>query len=282
MATEKMSEPHPRVRAVDDSTSATVVDIRGLVKAFDGRVVLDEVDIAIGRREIVSIMGQSGGGKSTLLRCINLLERPDRGQIELFGQPVFSGSRVVFPSLARLRQSVGMVFQRFNLFPHLTAIENIMLAQMKAAGAGEAEAMSNAVRLLRRVRLSHRGLAFPDQMSGGEQQRVAIARALAHDPAILLLDEPFSALDMMTRNQLNIELLRIWSERRKTSLLVTHSIPEAIFLSDRIVVLGSRPARILDVVAVSLPRPRDPSVRVSLSFMQIVDRIGRLVGLEYV
>ena len=123
---------------------------------------------------------------------------------------------------------------------------------------------------------------YPRELSGGMQQRVAIARALAHDPAILLLDEPFSALDMMTRNQLNIELLRIWSERRKTSLLITHSIPEAIFLSDRIVVLSPRPGRILDVITVSLPRPRAAGVRVSLAFMQIVDRIGHLIGLEYV
>lgn len=264
MATEKMSEPRPRVRTVDDNTSATVVDIRGLVKAFDGRVVLDEVDIAIGRREIVSIMGQSGGGKSTLLRCINLLERPDRGQIQLFGQPVFSGSRVVFPSLARLRQSVGMVFQRFNLFPHLTAIENIMLAQMKAAGAGEAEAMSNAVRLLRRVRLSHRGLAFPDQMSGGEQQRVAIARALALQPTMLLFDEPTSALDPESTGEV-LEVMRELADDGMTMAIVTHELSFAREVSDRVVFMdGGRiieqgpPSEVID-------RPAQPRTRAFLA-----------------
>src|SRR5262249_39804981 len=122
---------------------------------------------------------------------------------------------------------------------------------------------------------------YPRELSGGMQQRVGIARALVHDPSILLLDEPFSALDMMTRNQLNLELLRIWSERRKTSLLITHSIPEAVFLSDWVVVLGPRPARVLDIVRIDLPRPRGAALRVSPAFVDIVDRIGRLIGLEY-
>jgi NitT/TauT family transport system ATP-binding protein len=138
-----------------------------------------------------------------------------------------------------------------------TVLENVLLPA-EILGLDRAASRVRAQELLDLVGLSEFASRYPRELSGGMQQRVAIARALAHDPAILLLDEPFSALDMMTRNQLNIELLRIWSERRKTSLLVTHSIPEAIFLSDRIVVLGPRPARILDVVTVSLPRPRDP------------------------
>ena len=113
------------------------------------------------------------------------------------------------------------------------------------------------------------------------QQRVSIARALIHDPAILLLDEPFSALDAMTRNQLNVELLRIWSERKKTSLLITHSIPEAVFLSDRVVVLSVRPARVLEIVDIPLVRPRTPEMRVSQEFNHLVHHLGRLIGLEY-
>src|SRR6266536_5345167 len=177
------------------SANRPVVAIEGLVKSFDGRVVLDNIDLQVRAGSIVTIIGQSGGGKSTLLRCVNLLERPDSGSIEVAGAPVFAGARVVCRDLARLRQSVGMVFQRFNLFPHLTAVENVMLAQMKAARTPERDALERAVSLLRRVGLAHRATAYPEQMSGGEQQRVAIARALALDPTVLLFDEPTSSLD---------------------------------------------------------------------------------------
>jgi NitT/TauT family transport system ATP-binding protein len=162
-----------------------------------------------------------------------------------------------------------------------TAIRNVMLPA-EILGLDPVRSRHRAAELMKLVGLEDFATRYPNELSGGMQQRVAIARALVHDPSILLLDEPFSALDMMTRNQLNIELLRIWSERRKTSLLITHSIPEAVYLSDRVIVLGARPAHILDIVAVTLPRPREPAMRVSLPFMQLVDRIGRLVGLEYV
>jgi ABC-type polar amino acid transport system ATPase subunit len=211
-----------------------VVDIRGLRKSFDGRVVLQNVDLSIRKREIVTIIGSSGGGKSTLLRCINLLERPDRAEIQLLGQAVFSGTRVVCPSLPRMRQSVGMVFQRFHLFPHLTAVENVMLAQMKAARVPEDQALATAVRLLRRVRLSHRGLAFPDQMSGGEQQRVAIARALALQPTVLLFDEPTSSLDPESTGEV-LQVMRELASDGMTMVLVTHELDFAREISDRIV-----------------------------------------------
>jgi ABC-type polar amino acid transport system ATPase subunit len=171
------------------------VRIEGLHKSFDGRQVLDGVHLAVPRSRIVSIIGASGGGKTTLLRCVNLLERPDRARIEIDGEPIFDDARMVCRSLPRLRQKVGMVFQRFNLFPHLTAVENVMLAQMHGARTGEREAGERAVALLRRVGLGHRATAYPDQMSGGEQQRVAIARALALRPTVLLFDEPTSSLD---------------------------------------------------------------------------------------
>ena len=129
------------------------VQIEGLSKSFDGRLVLDGVDLEVPCGSIVSIIGSSGGGKTTLMRCVNLLERPDRAQMEVAGEPIFEGERMVCRDLARLRQTVGMVFQRFNLFPHLTAVENVMLAQIKARGVGEREAIERAVKLLRRVGL---------------------------------------------------------------------------------------------------------------------------------
>jgi ABC-type polar amino acid transport system ATPase subunit len=229
-----------------------VVAIEGLVKSFDGRVVLDHIDLQVWPASIVTILGQSGGGKSTLLRCVNLLERPDRGTIEVAGAPVFAGTRVVSRDLAKLRQSVGMVFQRFNLFPHLTAVENIMLAQTKAARVRAEQALDTAVRLLRRVHLEHRGLAFPDQMSGGEQQRVAIARALALQPKVLLFDEPTSALDPESTREV-LQVMRELSDDGMTMMIVTHEVPFARRISDSVVFLDNgriieqgSPADVLD------------------------------------
>ena len=154
--------------------------------------------------------------------------------IALLGDPVFSGSRVVCKDLARLRQSVGMVFQRFYLFPHLTAVENVMLAQLKARKTPEQEAMDTALRLLEEVGLSHRALAFPEQMSGGEQQRVAIARALALHPNLLLFDEPTSALDPESTRDV-LAVLRRLGEAGMTMVVVTHEVPFAREVSDQVV-----------------------------------------------
>jgi ABC-type polar amino acid transport system ATPase subunit len=210
------------------------VRIQGLCKSFDAHLVLEDVHLDVPRSKIVSIIGQSGGGKTTLLRCVNLLERPDQGLISIAGDPIFSGGRVVCRDLARLRQRVGMVFQRFNLFPHLTAVENVILAQMRAARVPEQEAIENAVRLLTRVGLARRATAYPEQMSGGEQQRVAIARALALGPTVLLFDEPTSSLDPESTGEV-LRVMRKLAEDGMTMILVTHELPFAREVSDWVV-----------------------------------------------
>ena len=213
---------------------SALIEVRGLRKSFGAATVLHSVDLQVAAGEILTILGQSGGGKSTLLRCINLLETPDAGDITIADEPVVAGGRVVVRDLARLRQKVGMVFQRFNLFPHLTAIENVVLAQTKAAGVSEDEAIENAVRLIRRVGLAHRAFAFPDQMSGGEQQRVAIARALALNPTALLFDEPTSALDPESTREV-LTVMRELAEGGMTMVIVTHEVPFARQISDQVV-----------------------------------------------
>ena len=212
----------------------TLIEVRSLSKSFGAATVLHSVDVDVRAGEILTILGQSGGGKSTLLRCINLLEVPSGGDVTIGGEPVVADGRVVVKDLARLRQRVGMVFQRFNLFPHLTAIENVILAQTKAAGISEDEAIENAVRLIRRVGLAHRALAFPDQMSGGEQQRVAIARALALHPMALLFDEPTSALDPESTREV-LKVMRELAEGGMTMVIVTHEVPFARQISDQVV-----------------------------------------------
>jgi len=216
----------------ETGTTTEVLAISGLSKSFDGRLVLDDVSLSVHRSTITAIIGQSGGGKTTLLRCLNLLERPDRGLITVNGAPIFD-QRVVCADLPKLRRSVGMVFQRFNLFPHLTAVENVMLAPLDA-GVPEGEALERAVQLLRRVRLTHRATAYPEQMSGGEQQRVAIARALALRPSVLLFDEPTSSLDPES----TAEVLRVMRELAgdgMTMVLVTHELPFARDVADQVV-----------------------------------------------
>ena len=210
-----------------------VVRIENLSKSFDGRLVLDNVHLDVHKSNIVAIIGQSGSGKTTLMRCVNLLEIPERADMEVAGEKIFSGDQMLCKDLAKLRQTVGMVFQRFNLFPHLTAVENIMLAQLRA-GVPEEEAMERAVALLRRVRLAHRGMAYPDKMSGGEQQRVAIARALALQPAVLLFDEPTSALDPESTGEV-LRVMRELASDGMTMVLVTHEVPFARDVADWVV-----------------------------------------------
>jgi polar amino acid transport system ATP-binding protein len=227
------AEPFAAVQPMADDRSDVVVRIEQLRKSFDGRTVLHDIDLEVRRSRIVAIIGQSGGGKTTLMRCINLLETPDRGLIEIAGEAIFAGDRVVCRDLANLRHKVGMVFQRFNLFPHLTAVENIMLAPA-LAGAPESEALERAVALLKRVGLSHRGLAYPDQMSGGEQQRVAIARALALRPTVLLFDEPTSSLDPEATSEV-LRVMRELADDGMTMVLVTHEIAFARDVADQVV-----------------------------------------------
>jgi ABC-type polar amino acid transport system ATPase subunit len=232
------------------------VRIKGLQKSFDGRRVLGGIDLDVPVGRIVSIIGQSGGGKTTLMRCVNLLERPDGGSIAIGDETIFADGAVTCRDLAKLRQRVGMVFQRFNLFPHLTAVENVVLAQMHAAAIGEREAVERAVRLLTRVGLARRAMAYPERMSGGEQQRVAIARALALGPTVLLFDEPTSALDPESTG----EVLRVMRELAKdgmTMILVTHELPFAREVSDWVVFIDG--GRIIEqgTAADVLERPRE-------------------------
>src|SRR5215207_10091204 len=226
-----------------------LIKVEGLRKTYATRngtiATLEEITFGVGAQEFVSVLGPSGCGKTTVLKIIAGLVSASGGRVMVEGEPVTGPQR-----------KIGIVFQVPALMRWRTALDNVLLpAEILHLGK---ESRVRAEELLRLVGLSEFSRKYPNELSGGMQQRVAIARALVHDPSILLLDEPFSALDTMTRNQLNVELLRIWSERRKTSLLITHSIPEAVFLSDRVVVLGPRPANVLEIVPVPLPRPRSP------------------------
>ncbi len=228
----------------------TFLVVDSLDKAFwspDGGI--KQVSFRIDRGEFVTLVGPSGCGKTTLLRILGGLIKPDAGTVSL------QGRRLSWP-----HPDIGIVFQQANLLPWRTAIDNVLLPLEIQGAGGTQQGWRRAERMLRLVGLGDFEDALPKELSGGMQQRVAIARALVHDPQILLMDEPFGALDAITREQMNLELLRIWRESRKTILFVTHSIQEAIFLSDRVLVMTSRPGRIQAAFRVSLPRPRGPEV----------------------
>jgi len=208
--------------------------------------VLDDLTVEVPAGSLVAIVGPNGCGKSTLLRVIAGLLSPATGTVEVEGRPV-SGPD----------PRVGLVFQEPRLLPWRTATDNVTFP-LELAGRPPGERHGRASELLRLVGLRYWGGARPDQLSGGMRQRLAIARALALEPSVLLLDEPFSALDALTRERFNAELLRLWQRLGPTIALVTHSIPEAVFLADRVLVLGPRPARLLADVPVDLPRPRLP------------------------
>jgi NitT/TauT family transport system ATP-binding protein len=256
-----------------DSTKPTIAlaDVSKAYETDDGILTtIADVSFSVRPHEFVSILGPSGCGKTTILRMIAGLTAQSSGRVEV------DGAAVRGP-----RRDVGIVFQVPALMKWRTASQNVGLP-LELMHAPAATSAARIAEMLSLVGLSDFADHYPRQMSGGMQQRLGIARALVHNPSILLLDEPFSALDVMTRNQLNVELLRICSESKQTSLLITHSIPESVFLSDRIVVLSQRPARVLEIVEVGLPRPRTLDMRVAPEFLKVVDHIGRLIGLENV
>ncbi|WP_458117366.1 amino acid ABC transporter ATP-binding protein [Arthrobacter sp. D2-10] len=215
------------------------IRVRNLRKSFGSNVVLDSVDLTVHKGEVVTILGRSGGGKSTLLRCLNLLETPDSGTIEVAEHKVFADNRPADKRhLVALRRSIGMVFQSFHLFPHLTAVENVALPLMHVRGHSEDQALAESIELLDRVGLIDRCLIRPAQLSGGQQQRVAIARALALKPEALLFDEPTSALDPESTVEV-LDVMKKLSADGMTMVVVTHELAFAMGVADRIVLMDT-------------------------------------------
>ncbi len=238
--------------------------VRGLSKWFGGLEALRDVGVDIERGAFVSVVGPSGCGKTTFLRIVAGLESPSMGEVLLDGREVRGpgGDR-------------GFVFQSDNLLPWRTVLANALIGP-EVAGRAAAE-KRRTLDLLRLVGLEGFEAYYPRQLSGGMRQRVNLARALAIDPQILLMDEPFSALDAQTREIMQTELMRIWEQGRKTVLFVTHQIDEAVFLSDRILVFARRPGRLQESVEIALPRPRTLAIKRTAEFVAYVDHIWRLI-----
>ncbi len=226
-----------------------------------GILALDEMSVLVAEGEFLAIVGPSGCGKSTLLRLLSGLLRPIAGQVSFRGRP-----------LTAPRREIGLVFQRANLMPWRTVLSNILLP-LEVAGVAQAEMLERAQALVALVGLEGFADAFPHQLSGGMQQRVALARALVHEPSVLLLDEPFGSLDALTRERMNAELLRIWALNRPTVVMVTHSIPEATLLADRVLVMTPRPGQVRAEFPVALPRPRQMALTLEPEFLRLTRAI---------
>ena len=251
-----------------------MIVLEGVGKTFltrGGEAVeaLADVSLEARRNEFVCLVGPSGCGKSTLLRLVAGLLAPSGGAVSIGGSPV-----------TEPRADTGIVFQAPTLLPWATILDNVLFP-VDMMGRLDRAARERAHALLELVGLAGFEAKYPRELSGGMQQRAGICRALVHDPDILLMDEPFGALDALTRDRLNMELLRIWQRDRKTVVLVTHSIAEAVLLSDRVIVMSERPSRVVEEVTIDLPRPRDPSrTREDPAFGDYVVRLSRLMGVE--
>jgi NitT/TauT family transport system ATP-binding protein len=253
-----------------ETTPAPAVRIRDVARVFPGRKgrevkALDDVDLDIAAGEFVSLIGPSGCGKSTLLRIVADLDSPTSGSLTVFGKSARQ---------ARLDQDYGIAFQQAGLLPWRTVAANVGLP-LEIHGSGKSDRSQRVEELLAMVGLEEFARSYPDELSGGMQQRVAIARALAESPRLLLMDEPFGALDEITRERMQAELVRICAETGAAVLFVTHSIPEAVFLSDRVVVMTPRPGRIVDIVD-SRPvggHSRDDDFRDAEEFFHTVARV---------
>jgi NitT/TauT family transport system ATP-binding protein len=247
-----------------------ILSLVGVTKTFitradDSVLALDKVQLDIPRNQFVTIVGPSGCGKSTLLKIISGIIPPSDGAVRFDGKPLVKSSR-----------QIGMVFQRPVLLPWRSVIGNVLFP-IEMLGWDVAKYRDEAMRLVEWIGLGGFERALPNELSGGMQQRVAICRALIYDPQMLMMDEPFGALDAMTRDDLSVELLRIWTERKKTVVFVTHSIPEAVLLADRVVIMAARPGRILMDLAVNLPRPRSLATERRVEFQDMVHTIREAI-----
>ena len=247
-----------------------MIELRDISKSYRARHgepvdALADVNLRVREKEFVSIVGPSGCGKSTLLKLVAGLVAPTHGLVTIRDSPV----REPFPD-------VGFVFQNAVLLPWRTVLDNVMFS-IEMLGLPTHEYRPRALDLIELAGLAGFERKYPGELSGGMQQRTALCRALVHDPSLLLMDEPFGALDAMTREEMSLELLRIWEERRKTILFVTHSIPEAILLADRVVVMTPRPGRIARVLDIALARPRTVEMEFDAPFKVLSDEIRGLI-----
>ena len=257
-----------------EAGASCAIRVQQVAKTFESRrgrvVALEALDFDVSAGQFVSILGPSGCGKSTLLRIVAGLVEPDAGgTVEVLGR-----SHVGVP------EDLGVVFQTHNMLPWETVERNLRLAA-EVRGLPRDEIDRRVTQMLEILGLVGFRSAYPHELSGGMRQRAALGQILVLRPQILLLDEPFGALDALTRDQLNVELLRLWQELRKTVLLVTHSIAEAVFLSDRVLVMSGRPGRVLEDILIDMPRPRDPrKTKQDSEFGRYVVRLGQLMGVE--
>lgn len=252
-----------------------LMSVRDVNKTFNAGAdrevrALDNVDLTIEEGEFLVLLGPSGCGKTTLLRLLGGLETPSSGSIE------FESSS----SIRQDRSPIGFVFQEATLMPWRTALNNVELSA-ELSGIPAAERRERGLALLDLVGLRDFADKYPRELSGGMQQRVSLARALAHDPPLLLMDEPFGALDAQTRDTMNVELQRIWLESRKTAVFVTHSIQEAVFLADRIVLMATSPGRIQSITEVNFPRPRSIEMVEDPEFRAIARKLRTEMGAAH-
>lgn len=260
-------ETAQRERTTQDAMNAPIIGIDNVDKVFRGDagevVALNEVSMEVASGELITLIGPSGCGKTTLLRLIADLEQPTSGEIQVNGKTA---------SAARADRDYAYVFQAPVLYEWRTVKRNVQLP-LEIMGVSRQEREERADRLLEMVGLSDFAKSLPSQLSGGMQQRVSIARALSFSPSILLMDEPFGALDEITREQMQLELLRIWRDMGTTTVFVTHSIPEAVFLSTKVVVMSPRPGRIYETIEIDLPQPRTTETRESERFFELSTQV---------
>ena len=263
--------PFPNLPAPSEAFKRVMskIQIEGVCKIYaskTGRVMaLENVDLTIKQNEFITLVGPSGCGKSTLLKLIGALIRPSRGVL------LFDGQQLLNPT-----RDVGIVFQEAVLLEWRNVLDNVLLPA-EILGLDKAKSRARAMHLLDLVGLKGFEMRAPRELSGGMQQRVSICRALIHDPSVLLMDEPFAALDAMTREELGFELMRIWDTEKKTVVFVTHNISEAITLADRVVAMSPRPGRIAKVLEIELPRPRTIGMEFTPQFKCYSDQIREVI-----